>query len=495
MTPGLFDKARKTATFVHPFLYICIHHMKNLISTLAVILLSISLSAQGLDVKDYFYRIYYSYPDGGYFDASRDACFFSYILKGTMEEYEYWGLNEGRYTLTWKYQVREGSGHQWNTISMAEHVLDYKVDCVYSTYQTYYNMFAPKGNYQHDKITLLALPLATGPRTWKETVTGDKYNCSAEWTYLTNDQSFYEPAIKVKKTMVSSGITEISYWARYYGKVWVTWAEKGKDPFTVKQRHGLGIIREISQKSFNEETAKRAFLKEHKDEMHSLEKDSPKAWSALKDAYDKYLVGQYRNDFLYYYGPNLTSRSAEDFIKDDKYWRDFSMKFHTAVNISDFGIKCIDPTITKIVNGHETGFKMFFRRDNWAEPVLKKLGDEGLYERSSAVEPVSGYRLYFNMVDTFEQTIALSAFKLTVKRKKGEFQLTDGDADIWSTCSEALLPHLEAKYAKAGKSKMVVRLVRFAVGQHVRFALVTDCFVSRDNDYCLECKLADLSTE
>lgn len=469
--------------------------MKNTLIAITMLLVTIPTIAQGLDIRDYFYRNGYDYPNGGYFYASRDACFYSYILKGSMEEYEEWALNDGKYTLTWKYQVRQGSGYNWNTISMAEHVLDYKAEAVYSTYQTYYNQFSPKGNYQHDKITLLALPEATGPRTWQETKTDDKYKCSAQWAYVTDGDSFYEQVIKVSKTQISTGITESSYWAKYYGKIWETWKKKGEDPFTVKQRRGIAPVREITEEECIKGRSMLAFLKEHKGEKHSIAKDFPDMYKELEDDYAKCLVDLFPSIFPYYVGSSYSMPVAE-WINYAENWRGFSLDYSSTIQIGDEGCKCVSPSVGLPDNSYDPRvIKMYLHKGNWAKATVDRWTETKAFQRPSAVEPVSGYELFFPLEDEIKQKLAISSYRLQIKRKKNEYLLKEGDAAVWAVCKSALLPSLEEQYLRDKKSTLVVRLIKFSSGHYTRYSLVEACNVHPRVHGYLECHISPLTTE
>lgn len=475
--------------------------MKKIILILGAIL-ALGYYSSARDIKDYFYRIGYNYPDGGYFYASRDACFYSYILKGAMEEYEEWGLDEGQYALTWKYQVRERSGQRWSTISMAEHILDYSSEVVTSTYQTYYNQFAPKGNYQHDKLILLAFPDAKGPRKWQETKTGDKYNCSAQWAYVSDGGSFLEAVIKVSKTLISSGITETSYWAKYYGKIWETWNEKGKEPFTVKQRRGVNKVKEISEKEFLEvsermaiEAAKNAFIDNHKGEVHSLAEDATALYKELGDSYARYLVNiLYKDEFIYNTGYYSSSQyDMKKWVNASVDWRSYALVYRDVVSIDDNGCHCEAPVICRVLNGQKTRITEYDRPSmNWAAQIVRQRMNDGTFERPSAVEPVSGYRLFFKTVDQFEHKLDIDSYRLKIKKKKGSFLLTKGNESVWFVCEKALIPYLESMYAQNGKSSIAVRLIRFSTDRYERYALITDCDVYQAAERYMSCKLVTL---
>lgn len=455
-----------------------------------VTLLSIlSLTANSQDIVDYFYRIYYNNASGIIF---RNARFGVSFTQGKMQEYEEVALDNSKGTLTSTYQVRDNDYSDWRTMSSTKHILSYSNDAVYSLSRTTRSGFG--SSVCKDKITLLILPKPDGqPRKWKETDNGSKYNCSSEWAYV-NGGNYWGRVIKIQKTHQEWGITETSYWAPYYGKIWVTQTSKEHETQTVKHRYQFSYFQEVTEKEYIEETAKLAFLEKHKGEVHSLKKDTPETYRALDDAYSNYLVNLYADHFIYYTG---TEQSSSRLINYNKNWNSFSLKFRTSVEINDEGYKYKDNNITLI-----TSFRSSYsnpdaypypKNDNWAETTLKELESARLYERPNAVEPISGYRLYFNLSDRFEQTLDVSSHVLKFKRKKNVFVLSDGDEVIWNACQSTLLPYLENQYSRDGKSKVSVRLIKFSSGSHSRFAIVTECTAL---DYShLDCALTSIVVE
>ena len=470
--------------------------MKRFLITVSTLLISVFAIAQDIDVKDYFYRNGYEYPNGGYFYASRDACFYSFLFQGSMEEYEEWALNDGKSTLTRKYQVRQGSDYYWSTISMAKYVLDYRDGAVYSTYQTYYdNLVSPNGSHQHDKLTLLALPQTTGPRRWQETETGDKYKCSSQWAYITDGDSFYEQVIKVSKTHVSSGITKISYWAKYYGKVWETWKKKGKEPFTVSQRRGIAPLREITRDECITESSKLAFLKEHEGEKHSIAEDFPDMYKELKDEYAKCLVGLFTSIFPYYVGSSY-SMPVSEWIDYSGNWREFSLRYSITIQIGDAGCECISPFVRLPDNNYDPRIiRMFLPNWDWANTTVNRWAETKAFKRPSAVEPISGYELFFLLEDQVEQTLAISSYRLKIKRKKNAFLLKEGDESVWEVCKSALIPKLEEQYLRDKNKTFVVRIIKSSAGHYSRFSLVETCNVHPSLRGYLECGISTLTTE
>lgn len=469
--------------------------MRNLFfAVTAFVMLGASSSAQ--NVKEYFYRRGYEYPENSALPLSGSACFFSYLTNGEMQEYEYWGFGNSDYALLWEYQVRPGEGQAWSTLSTVEYTLSYTREAVTSTSQAYFNQFSPRGDYRSDDITALAIPEENGQRVWTESVSGSRYTCSSEWAYLTDGEGFLTPAIKVRKTHLEYGITEISYWAKYYGKVWQLQAGKGEVPRTVKIRHGLPLLSEISKSDYDKEVAKYSFIREHKNDSHSIDKDSPTTYRSLCDAYDKYLVNLYQGRFVYH--TKWFSSSPADtyrWINYPKDWRSYSLYYRTYVHTYDNGCECDKPHVSassdynmRVIDEYKAP------SSDWASAVIRQCIGTGTYERASIVEPVSGYRLYFKTFDAFRQRLDISSHLLKFKKKKSEFVLIKGDNAAWERCRSVLAPYLEGICERSGKSSFSARIVEFSAGDYVRYALIDECEVNRDYDGYITCKLINLFT-
>lgn len=219
-------------------------------------------------------------------------------------------------------------------------------------------------------------------------------------------------------------------------------------------------------------------------------------YKELKDNYAKYLIGLFTESFIYYVGPfdNFGTREKIDTGED---WRVFSLKYSTTILIEDNGCVYDPPYVSSRDCTYEPIYdkkikQIYLSNGDWASAIVNRWTETNAFWRPYAVEPKSGYKLFFPLEDQITQTLAISSYRLQIKRKKNEYLLKDGDASVWEVCKSALIPYLEEHYLRNKEKSISVRLIKFSSGHHFSFSLIKACKVYKSG--FLECEIANVLT-
>ena len=219
------------------------------------------------DVRGYFFNgLYYDEHN----NPSTAAILQRFYTQGKVVEADYYEMIDDLKTLKTTWRVLRGYyGNyipEWETVAETREQLQYTKDAVFSISQFYRNELIPQGRRNNDKITLLALPLADGPRIWNQRVNGEREVCRSEWAYITDDDEFFEEVIKITTEAVGyERSRKCSYWAYNLGKVWETSANSSR---TLTRRTYFDQLREVTKAEYD------AYIKKKEDEARRKEEEA-----------------------------------------------------------------------------------------------------------------------------------------------------------------------------------------------------------------------------
>ena len=454
--------------------------------------LTFQLASSAQDVRGYFFNGVYFYTQTSEPYSSESAILECYLTDGNIREAEEYVLQNNFKTLkrTYSHVVSYGGWPEWKTISETVHELQYAQDAIYSVSRTSKSALAAKGTTSKDKITLLALPLETGPRTWEEQEDGTKYSCRSEWTYVVDSGSFNDMVIKVSRTDKKSGTVECTYWAYNLGKIWETvTTDKTR---TVSRRSAFKEFKEVSEDEFNKTNKIDAFCKERQGVVRSYRKDKPEAFALMQDALDRYVLTLNMNDIVYYAGKYEKSDDWSYWLRDGKEWPGFQIKYKFVVSVVDSRIQCTDSHEETFQNGSEVYIDNEMTVPSYVTRAFSGIVSNPSMIPSYDVEPTTNYVYTYDMKDTVESTVDVCSFTYRIKKKKDSYEVKSGDMEVWNKCKRTIQNQVMELLNQGNGSTKTVRIIKFTSGKYERYCLVTDSSIKGYHQEIIRCELYNI---
>lgn len=454
--------------------------------------LTFQLASSAQDVRGYFFNSVYFYTQTSEPYSSESAVLECYLTGGNIREAEDYVLQNNFKTLkrTYSHVVSYGGWPEWKTISETVHELQYAQDAIYSVSRTSKSALAAKGTTSKDKITLLALPLETGPRTWEEQEDGTKYSCRSEWTYVVDSGSFNDMVIKVSRTDKKSGTVECTYWAYNLGKIWETvTTDKTR---TVSRRSAFKEFKEVSEDEFNKTNIIDAFCKERQGVVRSYRKDKPEAFALMQDALDRYVLTLNMNDIVYYAGKYEKSDDWSYWLRDGKEWPGFQIKYKFVVSVVDSRIQCTDSHEETFQNGSEVYIDNEMTVPSYVTRAFSGIVSNPSMIPSYDVEPTTNYVYTYDMKDTVESTVDVCSFTYRIKKKKDSYEVKSGDMEVWNKCKRTIQNQVMELLDQGNGSTKTVRIIKFTSGKYERYCLVTDSSIKGYHQEIIRCELYNI---
>lgn len=454
--------------------------------------LTFELASFAQDVRGYFFNGAYFYSQTSEQYSSESAVLECYLTGGNIREVEDFVLQNNFKTLkrTYSHVVSYGGWPEWKTISETVHELLYAQDAIYSVSRTSKSALAAKGTTSKDKITLLALPLKTGPRTWEEQEDGTKYSCRSEWAYVVDSDSFNDMVIKVSRTDKKSGTVECTYWAYNLGKIWGTvTTDKTR---TVSRRSAFKEFKEVSEDEYNKTHLINAFCKERQGVVRSYRKDKPEAFALMQDALDRYVLTLNMNDIVYYAGKYEKSDDWSYWLRDGKEWPGFQINYKFVVSVVDSRIQCTDSDEETFQNGSEV-----YADNEMTVPSYVTRAFSGIVSNPSMipsydVEPTTNYVYTYDMKDTVESTVDICSFTYRIKKKKDSYEVKSGDMEVWNKCKRTIQNQVMELLDRGNGCTKTVRIIKFTCGKYERYSLVTDSSIKGYHQEIIRCELYNI---
>ncbi len=436
----------------------------------AVFALLSVFSGASQSINSFFYRHSYVVSDE-YGRAWRTEKAINIIpLKGLDAQYEH-QLSPDDRVLTSSYLVDDGNAFvsNWKTVSSVTHQLDYRDNAIYSVSQKTYNPISGVKS-TNDRIVLIASP----GESWKESQNGDKYECSADWVYLSNKSSVYK-AIRVTKKLVGTntsldGGVQNSYWAEGLGLVLtelVTSDDKRKESYRIN----------FDNVSFISEDQ---YIKQN-------------AWNAFVDEQDQYvlLLRQLRENAYFFMQSEYYLAILEDAAKHS-----FSFPLPDGVDSqtvasADLPTRSIDyESIVSLnrngVNENQSSGEPY----QWFLNAYRRLQQKTSFDYPYVIEPVSGNKYYPKLRDTYTAKMTTTSYVLTFKKGKNGYVLKKGDEFVWEACREELQPYIADNKNQMDNPLDILftspqlRIIKCICGNHTAYYVVKKCHIDYGIVYC-----------
>lgn len=467
--------------------YLSMRILKSLFVLSVCATFGVSTFAQ--DVRGYFFNGVYYYTQTSEPYSSDSAMLECYLSGGGVREAEEFVLENGMKTLRRKYShvISYGGWPEWKTISETTYELQYADVAIYSVSRTSTSSLMPRGTTIKSKITLLALPLENGPRTWEEEEDGTKYSCKAEWAYVVDSDSFFGKVIKISKTEKKSGTVECTYWAYNLGKIWGTvTTDKTR---TVSRRSAFKEFKEVSEEEYNKTLAINEFCKEREHVIKSYRIDKPKGYALMQDALDKYVLTLNIDDIVYYAGKSEKSEDWAYWMGAGREWPGFQIRYTFDISVEDYHISCDNSTEETFQNGQKVYADNEMTIDSRVPRAFSSIVFNPDLLPASEVEPTTNYTYVFDMKDQIVSVVDICSYTYKVKKKKDSYEVKSGDMDVWNKCERSVQKKIMELLDRGNGSTKTIRIIKFTCGKYERYALVTDCSVVGYRQEHIRCTL------
>lgn len=448
-----------------------------------VLSISFATNSFSQDIRGYFFNGYYNQLRS---KVATLECFIpqSNARAREIEQYE---MSDDLNTLKRSFGlvVSTGGWPEWKLMSETVYDLSYTKDAIFSISQTSRSVLGRKVTTIHDIRTLLALPLEAGPRCWEEHEDGIKYDCKAEWTYLTDTDSFCEEVIKVSKTERKTGFTECSYWAYNLGKIWeTTTTDKTR---TFSRRDAFQEFKEIPIEEYNKIKTVEQFCKDRQTIVRSYRNDKPEAYAFLQDELAKYVLSLNFDELVYYAGKHKKSDDWAYWLSDGKDWPKFQIKYTFDISVIDRHIKCEKSSMTTLQDEEEFHVQNESPSEIHLTIALSEIGKNSVMTPAFEVEPTTNYTYFFDMKDSFEEIVNIQSYRFKIKKNKDACEALTGDMAVWTKITEGFQEKL-IKLLENRKTA-IIRIIKFACGAHERYALVAKSSIIGYQQELIRCTL------